>query len=112
MRDSQVRSGYSSLLASMATKSPRFAYDNRYVYTWIGSQLYRTASPARYKTHTLNRNVMYTNNKDHHHNAGTGMPKMTPLNCFARLNKYLKTPRGVGTVHAYVIIESVMHGTR
>lgn len=42
----------------------RFAYDNRYVYTWIGSQLYRTASPCPDKTHTLNRNVMYTNNKD------------------------------------------------
>lgn len=41
----------------------RFAYDNRYVYTWIGSQLYRTASPYPDKTLNLNQN-MYSDNKD------------------------------------------------
>ncbi len=42
----------------------RFAYDNRYVYTWIGSQLYRTASPCPDKTLNLNQNVRYSDNKD------------------------------------------------
>lgn len=41
------------------------------------------------------------------------MPKMTPLNRFARLNKHLKNAlRGVGIGSCiYVIVESVMHGT-
>lgn len=41
----------------------RFAYDNRYVYTWIGSQLYRTASTCPDKTLNLNQS-MYSDNKD------------------------------------------------
>lgn len=41
----------------------RFAYDNRYVYTWIGSQIYRTASLCPDKTLNLNQN-MYSDNKD------------------------------------------------
>lgn len=65
MRDSQQGQGIQVLSINGQLKvTERFAYDNRYVYTWIGSQLYRTASPCPDKTHTLNRNVMYTNNKD------------------------------------------------
>lgn len=41
----------------------RFAYDNAYVYTWIGDQLYRTASPCPGKTRNQDQN-MSTNNKD------------------------------------------------
>lgn len=65
MRDSQQGQGIQMLSINGPLKvTERFAYDNRYVYTWIGSQLYRTASPCPDKTHTLNRNVRYTNNKD------------------------------------------------
>lgn len=65
MRDSQQGQGIQILSINGPLKvTERFAYDNRYVYTWIGSQLYRTASPCPDKTHTLNRNVRYTNNKD------------------------------------------------
>lgn len=65
MRDSQQGQGIQVFSISGPLKvTERFAYDNRYVYTWIGSQLYRTASPCPDKTHTLNRNIMYTNNKD------------------------------------------------
>ncbi|EDE2634617.1 hypothetical protein GBH28_12715 [Salmonella enterica subsp. enterica] len=65
MRDSQQGQGIHVFSINGPLKvTKRFAYDNRYVYTWIGSQLYRTASPCPDKTHTLNRNVMYTNNKD------------------------------------------------
>ncbi|EBN6116713.1 hypothetical protein DWF34_16980 [Salmonella enterica] len=65
MRDSQQGQGIQMFSINGPLKvTERFAYDNRYVYTWIGSQLYRTASPCPDKTHTLNRNVRYTNNKD------------------------------------------------
>ncbi|EBB3773244.1 hypothetical protein D1D33_19860 [Salmonella enterica] len=65
MRDSQQGQGIQIFSINGPLKvTERFAYDNRYVYTWIGSQLYRTASPCPDKTHTLNRNVRYTNNKD------------------------------------------------
>ncbi|EBB8134118.1 hypothetical protein EB259_22005 [Salmonella enterica] len=65
MRDSQQGQGIQVFSINGPLKvTELFAYDNRYVYTWIGSQLYRTASPCPDKTHTLNRNVMYTNNKD------------------------------------------------
>ncbi|ECU0897809.1 hypothetical protein DMH91_16525 [Salmonella enterica subsp. enterica serovar Muenchen] len=65
MRNSQQGQGIHVFSINGPLKvTKRFAYDNRYVYTWIGSQLYRTASPCPDKTHTLNRNVMYTNNKD------------------------------------------------
>lgn len=65
MRDRQQGQGIQVFSISGPLKvTERFAYDNRYVYTWIGSQLYRTASPCPDKTHTLNRNIMYTNNKD------------------------------------------------
>ncbi|HED5896441.1 TPA: hypothetical protein R5R89_002416 [Salmonella enterica] len=65
MRDSQQGQGIQVFSISGPLKvTERFAYDNRYVYTWIGSQLSRTASPCPDKTHTLNRNIMYTNNKD------------------------------------------------
>ncbi len=41
----------------------RFAYDNAYVYTWIGDQLYRTASPCPGETRNLDQN-MFTSNED------------------------------------------------
>ncbi len=37
----------------------RFAYDNRYVYTRIGSQLYRTASPCPARTRNLDQNMFF-----------------------------------------------------
>ncbi len=64
MRDSQQAQDIQVFSINGPLKvTERFAYDNRYVYTWIGSQLYRTASPCPDKTLNLNQS-MYSDNKD------------------------------------------------
>ncbi|EFO0999372.1 hypothetical protein SMW60_003375 [Escherichia albertii] len=64
MRSSRLRDDIQVFAIDGPLKTTkRFAYDNHYVYTWIGSQLYRTASPCPAKTRNLDQN-MFSSNDD------------------------------------------------
>ncbi len=64
MRSSRLRDDIQIFAIDGPLKTTeRFAYDNRYVYTWIGSQLYRTASPCPARTRNLDQN-MFSSNDD------------------------------------------------
>ncbi|HFK6384443.1 hypothetical protein ACMFB8_00330 [Escherichia coli] len=64
MRSSRLRDDIQIFAIDGPLKTTeRFAYDNRYVYTWIGSQLYRTASPCPSRTRNLDQN-MFSSNDD------------------------------------------------
>ncbi len=58
-QDVQVFTSSGPLIAT-----ERFAYDNRYVYTWIDDQLYRTPSPCPAKTRVREENVREVQNRD------------------------------------------------
>ncbi|EHR8838601.1 hypothetical protein KUS10_004316, partial [Escherichia coli] len=62
MRSSRLRDDIQIFAIDGPLKTTeRFAYDNRYVYTWIGSQLYRTASPCPARTRNLHQNMFLSN---------------------------------------------------
>jgi len=51
-------------ISGQLTTTERFAYDDRYVYTWTNSQLTRTSSPCPEKTRVKEKNVREIHNYD------------------------------------------------